>query len=190
MAELTELIDVLDEKGRKTNYKCTLSEAHSNGFWHHTCHIWFYDNTGNIILQRRAKDSGTYSNLLDISSAGHIFSESNEIETAEKEIFEELGLKIDCDCLKKVCTIKSVKIIPELQKEDKEFNTIFLYKLNDLNIDFKLQKEELDCIDIKPLNQFESEIIDPKKSKEYVDHGLDYYSKIITEIKRSIKKNK
>lgn len=181
-------VEILNQFGESTGKYDNLDAIHSNGLWHKTSHIWLFDDNGKILLQKRSLNS-TYSNLYDISCAGHIPKDYDELETAKKELKEELGLTIEDKQLKKICTLKTSKIIPELNKKDNEFNTIYLCKCNCLNDNFNIQKEELDSVESKYLKDFESDLTDPEKSKNYVDHGIEYYSKIICAIKKELKKN-
>ncbi|VXC33745.1 Hydrolase (fragment) [Maribacter litoralis] len=43
---MDELIDILDANGNLTNRTAMKSEAHKNGWYHQTVHVWFYTLDG------------------------------------------------------------------------------------------------------------------------------------------------
>ena len=69
---MDELIDILDSNGDFTGKTAMKSEAHKNGWFHATVHIWFYTTDGKILLQQRGKHKETHPLLWDVSVAGHV----------------------------------------------------------------------------------------------------------------------
>ena len=90
---MEEQIDVLDSTGQKTGEICPRSEVHKRGLWHRTVHIWLIDKAGKILFQLRAHDKENNPGLYDTSCAGHISAGDSSIESAIREIREELGLE-------------------------------------------------------------------------------------------------
>ena len=90
---MEEQIDVLDSTGQKTGEICPRSEVHKRGLWHRTVHIWLIDKSGKILFQLRAHDKENNPGLYDTSCAGHISAGDSSIESAIREIREELGLE-------------------------------------------------------------------------------------------------
>ena len=90
---MEEQIDVLDSTGQKTGEICPRSEVHKRGLWHRTVHIWLIDKAGKILFQLRAHDKENNPGLYDTSCAGHISAGDSSIDSAIREIREELGLK-------------------------------------------------------------------------------------------------
>ncbi len=68
------------------------SEAHREGLWHRAAHIWAYNSKGEILLQLRAKNKRTFPDKWDLSVAGHISASEEPIDSALREIEEEVGL--------------------------------------------------------------------------------------------------
>ncbi len=50
-----ELIDICDENNNLLKIQKMKSEAHRDGLWHRTSHVWIYNSNGEILLQLRAK---------------------------------------------------------------------------------------------------------------------------------------
>ncbi len=87
-----EKIDVLNEKGELTGEIRTKKEVHELGLWHKSNHVWILNSEGELLLQHRAKNKENYGNAWDISAAGHVSAGESGIESALREIKEELGL--------------------------------------------------------------------------------------------------
>lgn len=90
---MKEWIDVLDSDGRKTGESRPRDEIHRLGLWHRTVHIWLFDWKGNILFQLRAHDKENNPSLYDTSCAGHISAGDSSLESAVREIGEELGIQ-------------------------------------------------------------------------------------------------
>ena len=90
---MAEQIDILTSDGKKTGEVRSRDEVHKLGLWHRTVHIWLFDAQGNILFQLRAHDKENNPNLYDTSCAGHISAGDESLESALREIREELGLK-------------------------------------------------------------------------------------------------
>ncbi|MEO9893403.1 NUDIX domain-containing protein [Aurantibacter sp.] len=181
---MDELIDILDTEGNPTGKTAMKIEAHKNGWFHQTVHIWFYTTNGEILMQLRGKDKDIHPLLWDVSVAGHIGAgEAIEI-AAIREIEEEIGIKIKIEQLEKIGVFKSV------QKHssnliDCEFHHTFM---STLNIPFEKlikQESEVEGLKLVSINQFRAELIHIKKSN-YVPHSPMYYETIYTQIKKKL----
>ena len=90
---MAEQIDILTSDGKKTGEVRSRDEVHTLGLWHRTVHILLFAAQGNILFQLRAHDKENNPNLYDTSCAGHISAGDESLESALREIREELGLK-------------------------------------------------------------------------------------------------
>jgi len=179
---MDELIDILNTDGTPSNRTAMKSEAHAEGLFHATVHIWFYTKKGEILFQKRAQNKDTHPGLWDVSVAGHIGAGEPILNSAIREIQEEIGLTVSEDLLQKIGIFKSV------QKHaayliDCEFHHTFL---SELAVPLKMltkQKSEVDDLRLIPLREFEKELNKKIKDSIYVPHSLDYYFTIINRIK-------
>lgn len=89
-----ELIDIVDENDVPTGIQKMKSLAHADGSWHRVAHIWIYNSKGEVLLQLRAPNKLLYPNKWDVSVAGHIGAGEDIIAGAQREIQEEIGVKI------------------------------------------------------------------------------------------------
>ena len=92
---MSELIDIVDKYGYPTGEIIDREQAHRDGIWHRTAHLWLVrekEGCFQILLQKRSKDKESYPGCYDISSAGHIPAGVEYKTSAIRELKEELGI--------------------------------------------------------------------------------------------------
>lgn len=182
---MDELVDILDSNGNYLGKTALKSEAHKNGWFHPTVHIWFFTAEGRILVQQRAKNKDTHPLLWDVSVAGHIGAGEKIEDAAVREVQEEIGLEIIKDNLQKIAVFKSVhEHFGNLV--DCEFHHVFLYQLQ-VPLD-KLEKQESEVADLQlvTLIQYSQETWGLANTGKYVPHGAEYYKTIVKAIKDRI----
>lgn len=102
-----ELLDVVDEFDRVIAQE-KRGVIHARRLRHRAVHILVFNAAGQVFLQRRAKTKDTFPDRWDSSCSGHVDTGENYLESAVRELGEELGLagvspddltplfKIDC----------------------------------------------------------------------------------------------
>lgn len=93
-----ELLDVVDENGIPTGETVEREKAHREGIRHRTSHVWIArvkDGKVELLLQRRSLNKDSHPGCLDISSAGHITAGTGYVESAIRELEEELGIIVE-----------------------------------------------------------------------------------------------
>lgn len=146
---MDELIDILTPEGKPTGKTALKSEAHKNGWFHATVHIWLFTSDDKILLQKRAKTKKVFPGLWDISVAGHIGAGETILVAAQREVFEEIGLKLqEKDFIKIGTRIHQVKHLNGII--DNEHHHVFIAELKAPLSTLKIQEEEVD--DIKLFN--------------------------------------
>jgi isopentenyl-diphosphate Delta-isomerase len=182
MAE--EYIDILDEKGNKIGLTESKRIAHEKGLWHLAVHIWVYNSKGEILIQHRCKEKRSHPNMWDVSVGGHVSAGESAIESALRELDEEIGLKArkeDLDFYGR----KKASVIVDEKFHNNEFYEIYLLR-KERKFEFRLQKEEVDKVNWIDADSLKQDII--KHPDKYVPHG-DYWFEMIEDIKKiSIKK--
>ncbi len=92
-----ELFDVLDENGEKTGIVRERGVVHRDGSAHATAHVWIvrenHKSGYDILLQKRSEMKDSYPGCYDISSAGHIPAGEKALDSAIRELSEELGIE-------------------------------------------------------------------------------------------------
>jgi isopentenyl-diphosphate delta-isomerase len=125
---MDELIDILTPEGTATGKTALKSEAHKNGWFHATAHIWFFTSDEKILLQKRALTKKVFPGIWDISVAGHIGAGEEILEGAKREVFEEIGIEIQEKDLIKIGTELKVPI-STLTMQEEEVAGLELWEL-------------------------------------------------------------
>ena len=97
-----ELVDIVDRNGFYTGQSIDKSKAHREGILHKVSVVAIIDKEGKVLLQKRAKNKKTEPGKWDLSAAGHVDSGESSEEAAIRETYEEVGIIINKDELKKV----------------------------------------------------------------------------------------
>ena len=101
-----ELLDLLDENGEPSGQVRERTLVHLNGDWHRTSHVWVVrrrrDGGHDLLLQKRSREKDSFGGCYDISSAGHIPAGQDYLESALRELKEELGIAAEPEDLRLV----------------------------------------------------------------------------------------
>ncbi|MDP2540774.1 NUDIX hydrolase [Tenacibaculum discolor] len=179
---MDELIDIVDENGNYTGKTCLKSEAHKNGYFHPTIHIWLYTPDQQILLQKRALTKKVFPGLWDISVAGHIAAGEDIKIAAIREIKEEIGFDILSENLHKIGTRKHMVNHPN-GIIDNEFHHVFIAELTVSVEDLTLQEEEVAELKLFPLET----ILHTKDYKNVLlPQYQDYYSFVHNQIVKKL----
>ena len=174
---MDELIDIYTDKNEPLNIRKMRSEAHRTGLWHRSSHIWIFNIKSEILLQLRSKDKSIFPNRWDASSAGHIGVEEEPIESAIRELEEEIGLTAVCEDLEFYKIVKQSSQYHDLI--DNEFHYVYFLKFNDDINNLTLQKEEVEEIRFCHTSVLKNEI--GMNPENFVPHG-EYWFDIISEV--------
>lgn len=91
-----EYLDIINEDGTLTGRTKERTQVHRDGDLHRTSHVWIArknDKSGmDILLQLRSKGKDSFPGCYDISSAGHIPAGCDYLESAIRELKEELSI--------------------------------------------------------------------------------------------------
>ncbi len=147
-----ELLDIVDEQGNPTGKVRERSLVHRYGDRHRTAHVWITrPNAGgsfDVLLQKRAETKESYPGCHDISSAGHIPAGCGYVESALRELEEELGITAAPEDLRFI-GYRQVNARMEFQGRlfhDNEYSAIYLYE-KPVNISFlTLQESEIESV--------------------------------------------
>ena len=180
---MDELIDILTPEGKSTGKTALKSEAHKNGWFHATAHIWFFTSDKKILLQKRALTKKVFPGIWDISVAGHIGAGEEILDGAKREVFEEIGLILeDKDFIKIGTRIHQVNHENGIQ--DNEHHHVFIAELKTPISELTMQPEEvadLKLWDLKVLKETKNleNVLLPRFHEYYVT----VYNKIISYLK-------
>ena len=91
---MKEIFDILDENGNFLNLQEEREEVHSKGLWHRAVVVFLVNSKNQVLLQRRSPLKKKWPNMLDVSAGGHSNAGEFGYETAIRETYEELGVKV------------------------------------------------------------------------------------------------
>ena len=153
-----ELFDLLDEDGRPNGIVQERGVVHREGSLHGTVHIWVVRMTEGgieVLLQKRSADKDSNPGCLDISSAGHIQAGAGVMESALRELQEELGIEAAPEDLEFIGTHRAgyEKEFYGRMFRDREQMQMFLYT-RPVDIEkLHLQTEEVESVRWVPLEE-------------------------------------
>lgn len=180
---MDELIDILTPEGKPTGKTALKSEAHKNGWFHATVHIWLFTSDKKILLQKRALTKKVFPGLWDISVAGHIGAGESVLSSAKREVFEEIGLDLEEKDLIKIST-RVHQVSHKNGIQDNEHHHVFIAELKVPLSTLKIQEEEV--ADIK---LFDLSILKDTKNLENIllsrfhNYYVAVYDKIVKHLK-------
>lgn len=144
----SELFYLVDDEDRVLG-SVTRGEAHhSNSIKHRSVMIVLFNERGHLLLQKRSLIKDTFPGFWTVSTSGHVSYGQSYDEAAQRELMEELGLKVPLTALKKIYL-----------EEEREFAFIYHGKLaSDSEINFDEDEiSEVRWVDLAKLAEFERE---------------------------------
>lgn len=147
-----EIFDIVDENGNPTGQTIERKEAHKKGICHRTAHIWITrmkEGRRQVLLQKRAMNKDSFPGRYDTSSAGHITAGAGPLESALRELEEELGIYAMPSDLEFAGTFR-IQYQSEFHNalfRDNEIAFVYVYQKPVEIEKLVLQKEELDGVE-------------------------------------------
>ena len=180
---MDEYIDIVTETGAQTGKVALKSEAHKNGWWHNTIHLWLYTNNGEILLQQRSHKKDIYPLLWDVSAAGHIDAGESFESAAIRETHEELGILLNPNDLKKIGVHKHASSYANGAIQDNEFHHVFIAELTVDIEDLTPQEEEVEDLKLVSFKVLKA-LLTAKNNNHFVESNKDYYDFVIEKISK------
>ena len=144
-----EIFDVCDEYGIPTGETVERTAAHRDGIRHRTSHIWVVRKNGcggyEVLLQQRSEDKDSFPLRYDTSSAGHIMAGDEPLQSAMRELKEELGIEAKEEDLRYIGTFlnRYEEVFHGELFKDHEISFVYIYERPVDIKDLILQKEEV-----------------------------------------------
>ena len=86
-----EILDVVDSQDNVIS-KAPRDYVHNHLLMHRSSHIFLFNNSGELFLQKRSLNKDECPGLWDASAAGHVESGEDYFDCAHRELEEELGV--------------------------------------------------------------------------------------------------
>lgn len=110
-----EMFDVVDEQDRVVR-QAPRSEVHRNGWLHRAASIFVFNSRGELLVQLRSATKDEFPSCYTSSASGHLGAGEDYAESAEREMFEEIGLQAPLEYLTK---------LPASRETANEFTALF-----------------------------------------------------------------
>ena len=143
------------------------NQAHEDGDFHRTAHIWIINDKNELLLQKRSASKKSHPNCWDISGAGHIKAGESVIDGAIRELKEELGVEAKEKDLQYIATIKSTK-----NPKNMEYAYVYLLRCNKKIEDYVFEDEEVS--EVKYVYYKELERMVKEKAEGLLIHEEEY----------------
>lgn len=158
-----DLIDVLDENGLRTGEVLSRIEIHSQGKWHRAIHLYLFNSSNALLMQKRSQNVDHFKEFYSISLTGHVNAGESSYQALKRELKEELGLHAENLSIQFLFSFKQNFIINSYI--DNQFNDIYACFL-ELNIgDLCFDKHAI--IDLKIVSLKEIKILLDKKDSDF-----------------------
>lgn len=147
-----ELFDIVDELGNPTGETVDRTKAHVEGIRHRTSHVWIIrekDGRTQALLQKRSQNKDSFPGRFDTSSAGHIQAGDEPLQSAIRELGEELGIVAEKDDLEFAgrFTIDFEKEFHGKLFKDSEIAFVYVYTNPVDETKLVLQEEEVEAVE-------------------------------------------
>ena len=120
MNSVDERFDIVDASDQVIG-SAPRSEIHARGLLHRAVHLWLYDPTGRILLQRRSLSKDREPGKWTSSVSGHVNAGEDYDVAMLREIPEEIGVASEsCEGFKRL------RYFPACRETDQEF--VLLYR--------------------------------------------------------------
>lgn len=97
MADKTEieLWDIYTKDREKTGRLHSRGSKMKDGEYHMVVHVCIFNSKNQLLIQRRQPSKKGWPNMWDITVGGSALRGESSCQAAEREVFEEIGLKLD-----------------------------------------------------------------------------------------------
>lgn len=100
-----ELWDVYDINRNKTNKTMVRGEVIKKDDYHLVVHVCIFNTKGEMLIQQRQPFKEGWPNMWDITVGGSATEGDSSQSAAERELFEEIGLRLDLKHIRPHMTI-------------------------------------------------------------------------------------
>ncbi len=128
-----EFWDIYDKDRVKTERLHRRGDKMQSGDYHLAVHVCIFNSKGELLIQQRQSYKKGWTNMWDITVGGSAVAGDSSSQAAEREVLEELGLKIDLSGIRPRFTMNF----------SEGFDDYYIIEM-DVDISkLKLQKEEV-----------------------------------------------
>ncbi len=144
-----ELWDVYDVNRNKTDKTMCRGADFEEGCYHLVVHICIFNSRGEMLIQQRQPFKKGWSNLWDVTVGGSAIQGDDSQSAAERELLEEIGLKIDFKNIRPHITVNFSEGFDDyyLIEKDVDINELSLQYEEVQNVKWASKEDILSMID-------------------------------------------
>lgn len=129
-----EIWDVYDQNRVKTGRTMIRGHEFEKDAYHMVIHVCIFNSQGKMLVQQRQSFKDGWPNMWDFTAGGSALAYESSTEAAEREVFEEIGYKVDLHNKRPYLTINF----------ENGFDDFYLIHGADIDLNtLKLQYEEV-----------------------------------------------
>ena len=133
----SERVDIYDENNQPLGLTKTRAEVHQQGYWHRTVHLYLVNSKGEFLVHLRSPYKDQAPNCLDTRFGGHVTVGNDYLQTATKELQEEIGLVVQ------TTDLVLGKVYKHEGDKNKEYTQAYYYKYNGDISDLSFNDDEV-----------------------------------------------
>ncbi len=143
MGCIMELWDIYDVNRQKTLRTILRGEQINHGDYHVVVHVCIFNSSGEMLIQQRQPFKEGWPNMWDFTVGGSAVSGETSQMAAERETYEEIGLKLDFSSVRPHFTVNFKH----------GFDDFYVIEKNvDIN-ELTLQQEEVQAVKWVTINE-------------------------------------
>lgn len=128
-----ELLDIYDSCRQPTGRTAQRGTPLAPGEYYLIVHLLIFNRSGKLLVQQRVSDKASWPEMWDISVGGMAQAGDSSATAAEREVLEELGLRIDLQNTSPVFSFRA----------DGVYDDYWLVQLDTDDVPIRLQNEEV-----------------------------------------------
>lgn len=97
--------DLYTKDREKTGKTMARGEATPEGCYRLVVHVCIFNDRGELLIQQRQSFKKGWPNLWDVSVGGHVVAGETSREAAEREVLEELGVRLSLEGVRPSVTV-------------------------------------------------------------------------------------
>lgn len=183
---MDELIDIVDKEGKPTGKTALKSEAHRNGWYHNTVHLWLYTTRGEVLLQQRSPNKAIHPLLWDVSVAGHIDAGEAFEEAVVREAFEEIGLQLSTKQLQHIGSKLHKGEYNNGAIKDFEFHQMYIAELTTPLKALTINSDEVEALKLVGIAEFNDLLNHCESNGHFIASNKAYYRFVLNQIKAKL----
>lgn len=129
---MLETWDLLDENGNQTGKTMQKGDPIPEGYYHLGADVWILNSENKILLQKRSPHKKLSPNVWAMTG-GSVIKGETSLQTIEREVKEELGIRLNMD---------NVVFVKRFKAGEVWIDTFFVIQEINLN-DIVMQEEEV-----------------------------------------------